>query len=159
MNNSEFQNFLNGNYYKPNTNEIPSLYRDYQIYVMNQISEFNLIKGDKDKILYYWLKGLNDETFQKLHYQFIVLRNEVSDFRESFDHIVTSYCDIPLDNFIISSCSDDDGIVEDDFQFHLHNKVHSIIKSFVIENEPQHSKIFKKYFDVGIVSISNGTDI
>ena len=159
MNNSEFQNFLNGNYYKPNTNEIPSLYRDYQIYVMNQISEFNLIKGNKDKILYYWLKNLNDETFQKLHYQFLVLRNEVSDFRESFDHIVTSYCDIPLDNFIISSCSDDDGIVEDDFQFHLHNKVHSMIGSFVKENESPHSKIFKKYFDVGIVSISNGTDI
>ena len=103
-------------------------------------------------------KSLND-VFQKLHYQFIVLRNEVSDFRESFDHIVTSYCDIPLDNFIISSCSDDDGIVEDDFQFHLHNKVYSIIKSFVIENEPQNSKIFKKYFDVGLVSISNGKDI
>jgi len=130
---SEFQNFIDGKYYKPTINEIPSLYRDYQIYVMNQISQFNLITNEEDKPLYYWLKGLDDSTFQKVHYEFLILKEQIIDFRESFDYLITSVMDIPknsLDDFVISCCGSDDGIVEDDFNFHLNNKVRSIIGTF-----------------------------
>ena len=144
---SEFQNFKDGNYmYPKNLVKIPSLFRDHQIYVLNQMSQNTLIKGDEDKPLYYWLKNLDDGRFQKLRHQFWVLRDEVSNFKKSFDYLVTSYCDVQLDDFIISSCSDDDGIVEDDFKFHLSNKVDSIIKKFIYQNEPKTSEFYQLIF-------------
>ena len=147
---TEFKNFMNGNYYKPNEdNNIPSLYRDYQIFIMNQISEFTLIQNDEDKIKYYWLKSLDDPTFKELHFEFLKLKNNIEDFKESFVEI-TSPNNIDLSMYFITHYSyENECEVNDTIGELIRIKVDSIISNFIKYNESPHTKIFQHYFIVG----------
>ena len=147
---TEFKNFMNGNYYKPNEdNNIPSLYRDYQIFIMNQISEFTLIQNDEDKIKYYWLKSLDDPTFKELHFEFLKLKNNIEDFKESFVEI-TSPNNIDLSMYnIIHHSFEDHCEVRNSIGELIRIKVDSIISNFIKYNESPHTKIFQHYFTVG----------